>query len=102
MPITGVIDQHVDSAKTRDGSLYGGKRLGLVGHIQGHCQHALTVLGEDVGQRFDTPAADHHTVTIGQRGLGNGGTKTSGRTGNKPDFVHCIAPVVVQKKPRQL
>ncbi|MCY1454936.1 hypothetical protein D9M71_720340 [compost metagenome] len=59
------------------------------------------MLSEDVFQWFNAPSGDHDLVPVVQGRFGNGGTQASSCTGDKPDFIHCVAPVIARKSRTQ-
>src|SRR5690606_33820325 len=90
LPITGIVDQHIDASKTRNGSLNRRYRLVLPGNVKLHRKRSFGGLRDELIQLFEPACADHYIIASSERGLSNRRAEAARSAGNEPGSAHFI------------
>src|SRR5216683_206307 len=86
LPITGIVDQHIQPSESVHRQLHGCLCGGLITHFQRNGLHPLAVLHHQRCQFLRPARSGYHAVTCGQRCLGDVPPQPVSASRNQPDL----------------
>src|SRR6267378_2463967 len=86
LPITGIVDQHIQPSESVHRQLHGCLCGGLITHFQRNGLHPLAVLRHQRCQFLRPARSGYHAVTCGQRCLGDVPPQPVSAPRNQPDL----------------
>lgn len=82
--VSGVVDQHIDSAEAPVGRRHRGRDLAGVGHVERDGQRPVAELVGEVLHRLGAPRRHHHAVAGFQCGAGDFASEAGGASRDQP------------------
>src|SRR5882762_5047836 len=92
LPITSIVDQHVQTPEAVHRQLHGCLCGGLIAYFQRNGLHTLAILRRQRSQLFRPTRSGYHAVTCGQCRLGDVSSQSVSASRNQPDLCHCKCP----------
>src|SRR6266446_10668149 len=92
LPITGIVNEHIQPSESVHRQLHRGLCCGLFAHFQRNGLHALAVLRHQRRQFFRPTRSGYHFVTYRQCRLGDVPPQPVSAPRNQPDLRHCRYP----------